>query len=198
VTTVTIRRLVPLVLALVTPLALQGCMRGCSSSEPPVLINWSMFNQPKYKSQAESKFFYDGKTMRPPVPGTIARGHLVEDVALATGMDADGKPVVKSPVAADDALLARGTERYGIYCQPCHDERGEGKGILFQRAKVPTANLLEARIRDMPDGQIFDTITNGKGLMASYRYQVNPHDRWAIIAHVRDMEKKNAEMEAAK
>ena len=61
------RALVPLMLAVLTPLVLQGCMRGCSSSEPPVLINWSMFNQPKYKAQAESKFFYDGKTMRPPV-----------------------------------------------------------------------------------------------------------------------------------
>src|SRR5258705_12514076 len=98
-------------LAALAPVALHGCMRGCSSSEPPVLINWSMFNQPKYKSQAESKFFYDGKTMRPPVAGTIARGHLVEDAALATGLDADGKAVAKSPVAVDDALLARGAER---------------------------------------------------------------------------------------
>ena len=70
--------------------------------------------------------------------------------------------------------------------------------MLSQRAKVPTANLLEKRIQDMPDGEIFDTISNGKGLMGSYRYQVPPHDRWAIIAHVRGMEKKNAELEAAR
>ena len=192
------RAILPLLLAALTPLGLQGCMRGCSSSDPPVLINFSMFNQPKYKAQAASTFFYDGKTMRPPVPGTIARGHLHQDLALSTGMDAGGKPVATSPVVVDEALLARGAERYGIYCQPCHDERGEGKGILFQRAKVPTANLLEPRIRELPDGAIFDTITNGKGLMASYRYQVVAHDRWAIIAHVRDLEKKSAEMEATK
>ena len=76
----------------------------------------------------------------------------------------------RSPV--DEALLARGAERYGIYCKPCHDERGEGKGILFERAKVPTANLLDQQIREQSDEQIFDTITNGKGLMASYRYPV--------------------------
>ena len=192
------RAILPLLLAALTPLGLQGCMRGCSSSDPPVLINFSMFNQPKYKAQAASRFFYDGKTMRPPVPGTIARGHLHEELALSTGMDAGGKPIATSPVVVDEALLARGAERYAIYCQPCHDERGEGKGILFQRAKVPTANLLEPRIRELPDGAIFDTITNGKGLMASYRYQVVAHDRWAIIAHVRDLEKKSAEMEATK
>jgi len=136
--------------------------------------------------------------MRQPVAGTIARGHLHEDLQLVTGMDPAGQPLAKSPVAADDALLARGAERYGIYCQPCHDERGEGKGVLFERAKVPTANLMDKRIVGMPDGQIFDTITNGKGLMASYRYPIVAHDRWAIIAYVRTMQKKTAEQEAAK
>ena len=186
-----------LMLAL-SSLGLHGCLRGCSSSEPPVLINFSMFNQPKYKSQAQSAFFYDGQTMRPPVPGTIARGHLHEDRGRVTGMDASGQPLAASPVAVDEALLARGAERYGIYCQPCHDERGEGKGVLSERAKVPTANLLETRIRELPDGAIFDTITNGKGLMASYRYPIAAPDRWAIVAYVRGMQKKAAETEAAR
>ena len=192
-------RLVALALVVAAPLV-QGCMRGCTTDDPPVLINFSMFHQPKYKAQAASPFFYDGKTMRQPVAGTVARGHLKEDLALVTGMDAGGKPLAQSPVAADDALVARGADRYGIYCQPCHDERGEGKGVLSERAKVPTANLLDKRIVDMPDGQIFDTITNGKGLMASYRYPIVAHDRWAIIAYVRSMQKKNAEQqqEAAK
>lgn len=190
------RRLLALTVAVLAPLGVQGCMRGCSSSSPPVLINFSMFNQPKYKAQAASEFFYDGKTMRPPVPGTVARGHLGENVALETGKGTDGKAVATSPVAVDEALLARGAERFSIYCQPCHDERGEGKGILFQRANVPTANLLEQRIRDLPDGEIFDTITNGKGLMAGYKYPIAAHDRWAIIAHVRDLEKKDAARKA--
>lgn len=192
------RAVVVPVVAVLAALGLQGCMRGCSSSDPPILINFSMFNQPKYKAQAKSDFFYDGKTMRPPVPGTIARGHLHEDLALVTGMGAGGEPLAQSPIAVDDALLARGAERYGIYCQPCHDERGEGKGVLAERAKVPTANLLDQRIQELPDGAIFDTITNGKGLMASYKYPIGAHDRWAIIAHVRDLQKKNAETEAAK
>jgi mono/diheme cytochrome c family protein len=186
------------VLLALASLGLQGCLRGCSSSDPPVLINFSMFNQPKYKAQAKSEFFYDGKTMRQPVAGTIARGHLREDLALVTGMDGGGEPLAKSPVAADEAVLARGAERYGIYCQPCHDERGEGKGVLAERAKVPTANLHDKRIQELPDGAVFDTITNGKGLMAGYRYPISAPDRWAIIAYVRALQKKNAEMEAAK
>jgi mono/diheme cytochrome c family protein len=176
---------------------LEGCMRGCTSSRPPIHINPSMFKQPKYRAYAASAFFYDGAAMRQPVPHTIARGHLPGDPVFETGKKADGSPVANSPLAADEALIARGHERFGIYCQPCHDERGEGKGILFQRAKVPTANLLEKRIRDLPDGAIFDTITNGKGLMPAYRYPIRPHDRWAIIAYVRSLEKAEVAREAS-
>jgi mono/diheme cytochrome c family protein len=183
------------VLALTT---LEGCMRGCTSSKPPIHPNYSMFNQPKYLPYAASAFFYDGAAMRLPVPGTVARGHLHEDAVLETGKNADDSPVASSPLPVDDALVERGRDRYGIYCQPCHDERGEGKGVLFQRAKVPTANLLEKRIRDLPDGAIFDTITNGKGLMPAYRYPIRVHDRWAIIAYVRSLEKAQAQREAAR
>ena len=177
---------------------LQGCMRGCSSSSPPIHLNPSMFNQPKYRPYASSEFFYDGKAMRAPVAGTIARGHLPGDPAIDTGKGPDGSPVASSPIAVDEALLARGHERFDIYCRPCHDERGEGKGVLFQRAKVPTANLLEKRFREAPDGQIFDTITNGKGLMPAYRYPIQAHDRWAIIAYVRSLQKAEADREAQK
>jgi mono/diheme cytochrome c family protein len=177
---------------------LSGCMRGCSSSKPPIHVNPSMFNQPKYRPYASSEFFYDGKAMRAPVAGTIARGHLPGDPAIETGKGADGSPVASSPIPGDEALLARGHERFDIYCKPCHDERGEGKGVLFQRAKVPTANLLEQRFRDLPDGAIFDTITNGKGLMPAYRYPIHARDRWAIIAYVRSLQKADVEREAAK
>lgn len=191
--TMTLLTLVGCVLALTT---LEGCMRGCKSSEPPIHVNPSMFNQPKYKAYGSSAFFYDGKAMRAPVPGTIARGHLPGDPAIDEGKNPDGSPVTTSPIAVDEALLARGQERFDIYCRPCHDERGEGKGVLFQRAKVPTANLLDKRIRELPDGALFDTITNGKGLMPAYRYPIQTHDRWAIIAYIRNLEK--AEMEASK
>jgi mono/diheme cytochrome c family protein len=128
----------------------------------------------------------------------VARGELREDSAFYEGKGPDGAFVAKSPVPADDALLERGHARYTIYCQPCHDPRGDGKGILFQRGKVPTANLNDAKFRAYPDGQIFDVITNGTGLMPSYRWPIPPHDRWAIIAWVRALQAKRlAATEAA-
>ena len=77
-----------------------------------------------------------------------------------------------------------------IYCQPCHDARGDGKGILFQRGNVPTASFHQEKILKYPDGQIFDVITNGIGLMSGYRWPIPPADRWAIIAYVRELERK--------
>jgi mono/diheme cytochrome c family protein len=90
----------------------------------------------------------------------------------------------------DEGRLERGRQRYGIYCQPCHDARGDGKGILFQRGNVPTASFHQDRIVKNPDGQIFDVITNGLALMPAYRWPIPPADRWAIISHVRELERK--------
>jgi mono/diheme cytochrome c family protein len=179
-------------------LSTTACLRGCPSSRPPIHINPSMFNQPKALPQSESGFFYDGSTMRPPVPGTVARGELRDDPAFYEGKGPDGAFVAHSPVPVDDALRRRGHDRYGIYCQPCHDPRGDGKGILFSRGKVPTANLHDPKYLTYPDGQIFDVITNGTGLMPGYRWPIPPQDRWAIIAYVREMQARRiAATEAA-
>jgi mono/diheme cytochrome c family protein len=177
-----------LALASVVPIA--GCARGCTSSRPPIHLNPSMDNQPKVLSQTSSDFFYDGASMRPPVPGTIAIGGLKEDTAFFTGKGADGQFVAASPVTVDEALRERGRQRYTIYCQPCHDARGDGKGILFQRGNVPTATFHQDKILKYTDGQIFDVITNGVGLMAGYRWPIPPADRWAIVAYVRELQRR--------
>jgi mono/diheme cytochrome c family protein len=176
-----------IVLTSVVPLA--GCARGCTSSRPPIHLNPSMDNQPKARPQSASTFFYDGSSMRQPVPGTIAIGGLKEDVAFFTGKGPDGQFVTAIPVTADEAFLERGRQRYAIYCQPCHDARGDGKGILFQRGNVPTATFHQEKILKYTDGQIFDVITNGVGLMPAYRWPISPADRWAIIAHVRGLQR---------
>jgi mono/diheme cytochrome c family protein len=152
-----------------------------------------MDDQPKLLPQAASDFFYDGSGMRLPVDGTVARGELREDDAFFRGMGPDGKPVAKIPVTVDAELLARGSARYAIYCQPCHDARGDGKGILFLRGNVPTSSFHSDKVRAYPDGQIFDIMTNGSGLMPSYRWPIPPADRWAIIAHVRELQRERAE-----
>ena len=180
----------PTLLLAAVALASTGCVRGCTSSEPPVHLQRNMYHQPKYRPQSASDFFYDGATMRPPVEGTVARGELHEDKAFFLGTDTAGQPLAKSPVEATDAVKARGAERYQIYCAPCHDARGDGKGILFQRANVPTASFHSDKLRTATDGQIFAVIANGAGLMPNYRWQVPPADRWAVIAHIRELQQK--------
>jgi len=149
-----------------------------------------MDKQPKVLPQTASTFFHDGASMREPVPGTVPIGGLREDPAFFTGRGADGQFVATIPVPVDEAVRERGRQRYVIYCQPCHDARGDGKGILLQRGNVPTASFHQDKIRKYPDGQIFDVITNGPGLMAGYRWPIPPADRWAITAYVRELERK--------
>ncbi len=177
-------------LALAFVVVLAGCTRGSTSSRPPVHLNPSMYDQPKVLPQSASNFFYNGSAMRQPVPGTVPIGGLREDPAYFEGKGPDGKFVATIPATVDAAMLERGHQRYTIYCQPCHDARGDGKGILFQRGNVPTASFHQDKIRNYPDGQIFDIITNGSGLMPSYRWPIPVADRWAIIAYVRDLERK--------
>ena len=182
---------------LASVVALTGCARGCTSSRPPIHPNPSMDDQPKVLAQTASPFFYDGSSMRQPVAGTVPIGGLKEDAAFFTGKGADGQFVAASPVPVNDALVERGRQRYGIYCQPCHDARGDGKGILFQRGNVPTASFHQEKILKYADGQIFDVITNGSGLMSGYRWPIPPSDRWAIIAYVRELERKRLASTAA-
>ena len=177
-------------LALASAVAVTSCARGCTSSRPPIHLNPSMDDQPKVLTQTASDFFYNGSSMREPVPGTVPIGGLKEDPAFFTGKKADGQFVATIPANVDDALLERGRQRYVIYCQPCHDARGDGKGILFQRGNVPTASFHQEKILKYPDGQLFDIMTNGMGLMPAYRWPIPPADRWAIVAHVRDLERK--------
>jgi mono/diheme cytochrome c family protein len=191
------RRLSLCVLALVSVVALGGCARGCTSSRTPIHPNPSMDDQPKVLPQSASTFFHDGASMREPVPGTVPIGGLKEDDAFFTGKQPDGQFVATIPVTVDEPLRLRGRQRYTIYCQPCHDARGEGKGILFERGNVPTASFHQENILKYPDGQIFDVITNGKGLMAGYRWPIPPGDRWAIIAYVRELEQKRLARAAA-
>lgn len=171
---------------------LTGCTRGSTSKRPPIHLNPNMDDQPKAQAQEASAFFADGAAMRPPVEGTVARGALIDDPALATGRDASGELVATSPVPTDPAALGltseRGAERYAIYCAPCHGATGDGQSMLRERAGVNTADLLQARLRAAGDGYLFDVVTHGFGLMPSYAYQIPVRDRWAIVAHVRELQ----------
>jgi mono/diheme cytochrome c family protein len=162
-------------LLLLLTLALAGC--STYSRTPPIQVFPDMKDQPKYLPQGESRFFRDGRELRPPVPGTVARG------------EADADEAASNPLPMTMATLERGRERFNIYCAPCHDRTGSGRGIVATRSSWLAADLTADRIRQMPDRQIFDTITNGVRSMPPYRFQVGGRDRWAIVAYVRALER---------
>lgn len=165
-----------------------ACTRGSTSSRPPIHLNPNMDDQPRYQAQASSDFFADGKAMREPVPGTVARGDLDAPPDVVTGTTADGAPLTFVPIPVDERFLERGADRYAIYCGPCHAQDGSGQSILRQRSGVATADLTQERLREATDGYLFDVITHGFGLMGPYAYQLPPRDRWAVVAHVRRLQ----------
>ncbi len=170
-----------------------GCYQERPSERPPIHLNPNMDNQPKYRPQAESEFFADGSTMRMPVPGTVARGDLNENAAWFTGKDEKGNFVKSIPdsVLLTIQMLQRGQERYNIYCSPCHSRTGDGRGIVVTRGFVPPPTFHSERVRELPDGQIFDVISNGVRNMPSYGYQVPVDDRWAIVGYLRALQKSH-------
>ncbi len=146
-----------------------------------------MHLQPKYKTYAPSTFFDDGRSERPPVPGTVARGHLRLDELLYTGKE-NGVAADKFPFPITRADLDRGRDRYNVYCSPCHDYTGSGHGMIVQRGFQAPPSFHISRLRAAPAGYFFDVITNGFGSMYNYAARVEPEDRWRITAYVRALQ----------
>jgi hypothetical protein len=146
-----------------------------------------MHDQPKYQPLEASTFFEDGRASRPRVPGTIARGRLDADVLYVTGKTDTGLSEV-FPAPVTHALLERGHQRFDIYCSPCHDRAGTGRGMIVQRGYKQPSSFHEDRLRGMPPGYFFDVMTNGFGVMPSYAAQVPVDDRWAIAAYIRALQ----------
>ncbi len=146
-----------------------------------------MHNQPKYRPLRAGPFFADGASARPLVEGTVARGTLQEDEAFFTGK-VGTTLVTELPLAVDEKLLDRGQERYGIFCSPCHDATGGGRGMVVQRGYRPPISFHADRVRNAPIGHYFDVMTNGLGAMPDYRAQIPPRDRWAIAAYIRALQ----------
>lgn len=175
---------------LVAATLLGGC-RGTVSHDPPVHPVLNMDFQQRFEAQEANSFFADGRAMRPPVPGTVARGHLDEDTRFYYGKEADGSFVPKIPIKVDAELLERGRQRFDINCSPCHGKAGDGKGVIStgNYGMVPAPSYHDDRLRSVEDGYLFDVITNGVRTMPSYGYQVPPHDRWAIVSYIRALQR---------
>ena len=169
---------------------LAGC-RGTESSKPPFHINPNMDWQERFDPQERNDFFADGMAMRPPVPGTVARGFLKDDTAFHFGRDASGAFVTASPVALTPEFMERGRERYEIFCAVCHGSAGDGNGIIMtgNYGYVPAPTYHSELLRTAPDGYMFDVIGNGVRSMPGYAQQIPIADRWAITAYIRALQR---------
>jgi cbb3-type cytochrome c oxidase subunit III len=147
-----------------------------------------MHDQPKYIPLRPSEFFDDGRSSRPIPAGTVARGHLDDDAAFYTGKGPDGKFVDTFPFPVTKDVLLRGQQRYNIYCSPCHDRMGNGLGMVVRRGFRRPPSYHIDRLRQAPNGYIFDVITNGFGAMPDYSAQIQPADRWSIVAYERALQ----------
>jgi mono/diheme cytochrome c family protein len=187
--------------ALVLTVSVLG-LRGSKFTHPPmdVFPEWlfpGMKYQPKYKPQGTSAFFADGRADRPPPPGVVAAdfGPLAQplhaDDHLYRGKNPDGSWARGFPegLAVDMKLLARGRDRFTIYCAPCHGRVGDGNGITKRYGMGATPTYHDDRLRAMAEGEIFNTITNGKNNMNPYADKLTPEDRWAVIAYVRALQR---------
>lgn len=146
-----------------------------------------MAEAPAYDPLEYSDFFADGQASRKPVEGTVPRGHLRLDDHLYTGK-LDGQLVTTYPFEVTREVLDRGEERYNIFCTPCHGRTGDGNGIIVQRGHRQPPSFHEQRMVEQPVGHWIDVITNGFGAMPSYVDQIQPHDRWAIVAYIQALQ----------
>ena len=147
-----------------------------------------MHDQPKFIPLRPSDFFTDGRSARPLPEGTVARGHLNEDVAFFTGKGPDGKDLAAFPIAITKDVILRGQQRFNIYCTPCHSRLGDGNGMVVKRGYRHPPSYHIDRLRQAPPGHFFDVITNGFGAMPDYAAQIPPADRWAIVSYIRALQ----------
>lgn len=173
-------------------------------------VRFDMQDQPRYKAYKKSEFFSDKRASRDMPEGTVARGQLHDNKAFYTGKvdnpnvnapvatttDATGNTLVASfpndidefPVPVTKELIDRGQERFNIYCIVCHGPVGNGDGMIVRRGFPKPPTYHDDRLRNAPVGHFFDVISNGWGKMNGYAYQVQPADRWAIIAYIRTLQ----------
>lgn len=150
-----------------------------------------MHDTPRYEPLEASTFFANGASSRQLVANTVARGQLNEDRHLFEGV-VDGKPADTFPMPVTPAVMARGQERFNVFCSPCHGRTGLGNGMVVQRGFRQPPSFHDARLRNAPVGYYFDVITHGFGAMQDYSTQVPVADRWAIAAYIRALQASRA------
>jgi mono/diheme cytochrome c family protein len=143
-------------------------LAGCTRS--------NMDSQPKYHEYEPAGLFRDGKVLQAPPEGTVARGDL------ARADEGKMKPAVTRE------LLARGRDKFNVFCSPCHDRVGTGRGIVVERGMPQPPSFHDQRLRTADDQHFYDVISNGFGAMYAYKDRIGPRDRWAIVAYLRALQ----------
>ena len=146
-----------------------------------------MHDAPRYEPLEASSFFADGHSARPVVANTVARGQLREDEHLYTGK-IGGQLAAEFPMPVTSDVMARGQERFNVFCAPCHGRTGDGTGMIVQRGFRQPPSYYEDRLVNAPVGYLYDVMTNGFGAMQDYAAQVPVSDRWAIAAYIRALQ----------
>lgn len=146
-----------------------------------------MHDQPKFRPYRANPFFADGRSARPLVEGTVARGNLQEDEHLYKGRE-NGEVAKTFPFPVTQEVLLHGQERFNIYCSPCHGLLGDGEGAIVQRGLKHPPSFHIDRLREAPAGYFFTVESNGFGVMFDYADRVPAKDRWAIIAYIRALQ----------
>ncbi len=159
-------------------------LAGCSNQLYGAQL---MRYQPRYDPLAENTFFKDQRSARMPVADTVARGQLRLDEQLYTGrINGDYAATYPMPITRD--VLERGQQRFNVFCAPCHSELGDGNGMVVQRGFKQPPSFHIDRLRAAPPGYFFDVMTNGFGVMYSYKVRVKVEDRWAIAAYIKALQ----------
>jgi cytochrome c len=179
------------IFSIVAVLSITG-FRGSKSKLPPWEIFPDMDRQDRYRPQGASPFFEDGRGDRPPVPGAVAHLSFEEDPYFATGkMDGSFGSGISVPVTHE--LMALGREKYNIFCIVCHGESGDGQGVTKAKSlvmpMVATPSYHDDRLRDMPEGEIFNTVTYGKNTMGAYGAKLRLRERWAVVVYLRALQR---------
>lgn len=187
------------VLAMIALVSVLGLRDGISE-KPPLRIFPDMDEQMRYKPQAATDFFADGRQDRPSVPGAIptAPEHLKDylvydtftpDTYLVTGKLPSGDYGKGFLFPVDRAFLELGREKFNIFCVNCHGLTGDGNGVTKQYGMSATPSYHTDRIRQQPEGMIFETITQGRNLMGPYGNKLRVRERWAVVAYVRALQR---------
>ena len=180
--------------------------RGSKSRREPLYIFPDMDRQQKYYPQMESDFFENGMADQLPPANTVVRGNALDrkgifseeysaaqlkDLGLQTGKDAEGNFVSEFPMDVTHGMMAKGKERFDIFCSACHGYAGDGNGAIknFPGPSLAPANLTQTLFVQQPEGEIYNTIANGKNTMMAYGDKLNPEERWAVVLYVRALQR---------